>query len=423
MQVWHKIKSLFERKSFFDDFFNFGGGLSGRSGGLSKDYGTVAREAYLKNEIVFRCVDLIGKAVFSVPWRLYRTLPDGKRELVTDHPVAKLLKKPSPHDSFSMLNLKTISYLLLSGDAYLQGIGPLTGENKGQVREMYTLRPDRVKVLPNDQGHPAGYRYRINSTEKTFPVDFITGKSEVLHLKLFHPLDDYNGCSPAEPASVNIDTSNKGTRWNKQLLENNAKPGMVYTVTGFLSDKQYKRLLKQIEGHSGNPNKSMILEGEKGSKATPFSFTPAEMDYIEGGRETARRIAFSFGVPPQLVGIVGDSTFANYQEARQSFWEDTAIFYLSLLKDQYNRWMFGEDAEYFLDYETEEIPALATRRAAIWERAEKSSFLKVNQKLEMVGKPTAGAVGDVILVPSNMIPLQDVVGPNTDEDLGDDEDD
>ena len=37
----------------------------------------------------------------------------------------------------------------------------------------------------------------------------------------------------------------------------------------------------------------------------------------------AREIALAFGVPPMLLGLPGDTTYANYQEANRAFWRQT----------------------------------------------------------------------------------------------------
>ena len=44
------------------------------------------------------------------------------------------------------------------------------------------------------------------------------GWMPVLHLKLFHPVDDHYGFSPLEAALFAIDVHNASGRWNKALL-------------------------------------------------------------------------------------------------------------------------------------------------------------------------------------------------------------
>ena len=47
------------------------------------------------------------------------------------------------------------------------------------------------------------------------------------------------------------------------------------------------------------------------------------MDFIEARHQAAREIALAFGVPPMLLGIPGDATYANYREANAAFWRMT----------------------------------------------------------------------------------------------------
>ena len=139
----------------------------------------------------------------------------------------------------------------------------------------------------------------------------------------------------------------------------------------------------------------------------------AEMDFIEGGREKGRAICMAFGVPPMLVGITGDATYANYKEARLAFWENTVMWYLEIMKAELNAWLWPQQEEEtpFLDYILDSVPALSPRRADAWERAQKSDFLTVDERRDLVGyAERENGEGDVILVPSTEVTLADVVG-------------
>lgn len=118
----------------------------------------------------------------------------------------------------------------------------------------------------------------------------------------------------------------------------------------------------------------------------------------------ARRIAMGFGVPPQIIGIIGDSTYRNYDTAEQSFWEKTVLWYLNYIRDEYNNWFF-DDSETFIDYEIDEIPALSPRRAANWKNANEATFLTTNEKREITGYKPVGPDGDTILIQSFLVPL------------------
>ena len=53
----------------------------------------------------------------------------------------------------------------------------------------------------------------------TFQDDILPGIRPVLHMRLFHPLDDHYGLSPIEAAATSIDIHNQASKWNKALLD------------------------------------------------------------------------------------------------------------------------------------------------------------------------------------------------------------
>src|SRR5690606_25136961 len=126
-------------------------------------------------------------------------------------------------------------------------------------------------------------------------------------------------------ASMALDLSNAAAIWNKALLDNSARPSgaLVYQPKegGNLTPDQYGRLKSELEeGYSGpaRAGRPMLLEGGLDWKAMGLS--PREMDFVEAKNGAARDIALAFGVPPMLIGIPGDATYANYQEANRAFW-------------------------------------------------------------------------------------------------------
>src|SRR6185369_10170945 len=127
------------------------------------------------------------------------------------------------------------------------------GPKGGSPLELHVLRPDRVAVLPGQGGIPKAYRYSIDNRHVDIPVDAITGQSRVLHVKTFHPLDDWYGLSPVEAAAYSIDQHNQCGAWNQALLQNGARPSGALVVRGessgggTLSEDQYNRIKNQID--------------------------------------------------------------------------------------------------------------------------------------------------------------------------------
>ena len=95
-----------------------------------------------------------------------------------------------------------------------------------------------------------------------------TGLSPILHLALFHPLDDHYGFAPIEAAAVALDLHNAAGAWNKALLDNSARPSgaLVYSAKdgGNLTAEQYERLKAELEaGFTGarRAGRPLLLEG------------------------------------------------------------------------------------------------------------------------------------------------------------------
>ena len=111
---------------------------------------------------------------------------------------------------------------------------------------------------------------------------------------------------------------------------------------------------------------------------------------------SARDIAQVFGIPPLCVGMLGDSAYSNYQEARLHLWEDTLLPLLELLLGHLTQWLapfFGEDL--VLSYSKDDIQALIPRRQKLWEHIDRVGCLTINEKRTILGyQPLQG--GDVL---------------------------
>ncbi|MBI2713636.1 MAG: phage portal protein [Rhizobiales bacterium] len=359
----------------------------GRARWTPRDYAALAREGYARNAIVYRAVRLVAESVGALSFVLY----EGAAELGA-HPLLDLMARPNPRQDGASFLEAVSSHLLLAGNAYIEAValqGSLAGEGAAQVRELYALRPDRMKVVPGPDGWPQAFEYTVAAQTVRFEQSAVL--PPILQLTLFNPLDDYYGLSPLEAAAVAVDTHNAAASWNKALLDNAARPSGALVYGGpegsVLSDAQFERLKKELANQYqgvGNAGRPMVLEGGLDWKA--MSFTPKDMDFMEAKHSAAREIALAFGVPPMLLAIPGDNTYSNYQEANRVFWRQTVLPLASRIGGALTQWLapaFG--AGLTLAVDTDRIEALGPDRAALWERVTKAPFLTVNEKRAATG--------------------------------------
>ena len=358
-----------------------------------RDVTALAHQGFERNAVVYRCVRMIAEAAASVPWRLY----EGRDE-ITAHPLLELISRPNPGDVAPTLFEALFTNLLLFGNAYVEAVSI-----DGAPRELYVLRPDRMKVIPGRNGWPMAFDYTVSGERVRYDMT-LDGVKPILHLKLFHPLDDYYGFAPIAAAQIALDIHNSAGSWNKALLDNSARPSgaLVYTgqQNGHLTDEQFERLKNELEDNfqsTRNAGRPMLLEGGLDWKA--LSLSPKDMDFAESKSAAAREIALAFGVPPLVLGIPGDNHYANYQEANRAFWRQTIIPLINRTQKSFERWLAPGYAETFtIDYDIDRIEALADERATEWTRIGAATFLTDDEKREAVGygKKAAGvATGQV----------------------------
>lgn len=272
-----------------------------------RDYAALAPEGFMQNAIVHRAVKLVAENAASVAYLVYEGA--NARD---QHPLLDLLARPNPRQDGAALLEAVHANLLLAGNAYVEAV-----MLDGALRELYALRPDRMRVVPGPDGWPAAYEYTVAGESMRY--DQSATPPPVLHLTQFHPLDDHYGMSSLEAAATACDLHNAASRWNKALLDNAARPSGALVYTGpegsVLSDGQFERLKRELEDtYQGalNAGRPLLLEGGLDWKA--MSLSPKDMDFLEAKHTAAREIALAFGVPPMLLGIPGDNTYSNYQE-------------------------------------------------------------------------------------------------------------
>jgi HK97 family phage portal protein len=343
-----------------------------------RGFASLVNQGFARNPVVYRCVRLIAEAANRVPLVVSE---GGKRQ--DEHPLAALLARPNGRQSGGELLEAVYAYLQTSGNVYLQA-----GLVDGAVKGLFCLRPDRMKVVAGADGWPMAYDYtaggrtsRLRQDEGPLPA--------VLHLALFHPLDDHYGMAPLEAAQTSMDIHNAAGAWNKALLDNAARPSgaLVYSMGGqTLTADQFDRLKTELEENfsgSANAGRPMLLEG--GLDWKTIALSPRDMDFIEARHAAARDIALAFGVPPMLLGIPGDNTYANLAEANRALWRQTLIPLVVRVADDLSNWLAPAFGGAVITPDFDGVEALAEDRAALWARVGGAEFLSDAEKRAMLG--------------------------------------
>lgn len=337
------------------------------------EYNAAVRRAYLENPVAQRAVRLVAEGIAGAPL------------LSADPKLTALVAATSAGQSL----LETLaSHLLLHGNAFVQ----VLKDARGVPIELFALRPERMQVVAGPDGWPSAWTYTVAGRAVTIPIEDDQAAPNLIHIRHFHPADDHHGAGCLSAAEQAVAIHNAAADWNRQILENSARPSgaLVYdggegaTLTGEQFDRLREELAQTYAG-AANAGRPLLLEG--GLKWQAMALSPADMDFATLKAAAARDIALAFGVPPMLLGLPGDATYANYREANRALWRLTllplAAKLLGALGEGLSPWFSGETLAIDLD----RVPALAEDRERLWTQVTAADFLDPQEKRAMLGLP------------------------------------
>lgn len=343
------------------------GGQSART----LEYPEAINRGFIANPIAQRAVRIVAEGVGQAPL------------LAPEAALTRLVNATSAGQSL----IETLAaHLVLHGNGYVQ----IIKDGTGQPVELFALRPERVKLVPGADGWPARYEYRIGENCVPIPLEDGDGWPNLVHIKAMHPADDHYGAGALRAAEQPIAVHNAASAWNRALLENAARPSgaLVYDSGdgAGLTPDQFERLKTELaQAFSGQDNagRPMLLDG--GLRWQSMALSPADMDFAELKSAAARDIALAFGVPPMLLGLPGDNTYANYREANRALWRLTllplATKLLAALQEGLQPWF--PDAR--LEIDRDQVPALSEDRERLWKQVAEAAFLSDEEKRAILG--------------------------------------
>ncbi|WP_430416125.1 phage portal protein [Parasphingorhabdus sp.] len=342
------------------------------SGDAPFSYAGQVRAAYVENAIAQRAVRIVAEGVGGAPLAASSDEVEG---------LANAASAGQPL-------LETIAaHLLLHGNAYVQVI--CGGDDRPS--ELFALRPDRITIEPDARGWPMAYAYRAGEHQTRFAAQDKMGRPAIIHIKAFHPTDDHYGLGCLGAAARPVAVHNAASQWNKAILDNAARPSgaLVYDPGpdgSALSADQFDRLKAEMEASfagSGNAGRPMLLEG--GLKWQSMSMTPADMDFVALKEAAAREIALAFGVPPMLLGLPGDNSYANYREANRALWRLTILPLAGKILAGLSGALVSWWPDGTLAVDRDQIPALSEDRERLWKQVCEADFLSPDEKRVMLG--------------------------------------
>jgi HK97 family phage portal protein len=337
-------------------------------------------EGYQLNVIVYRAVREIANACADLTLEVFQN-----GEAVGDHPALALLSRPNPLQGGDTFIKEAFTNYLLTGEIFI------VGTSESPPAELWNLNPLYMEVYAGPGGVPSGYCHKHNNAKTVFPVDRLTGRSDVFFLKMYNPLDYWRGQAPMMAAALAADTHNEGVKWNYKLLRNSARPSGFMKFTGIPGDETISRLREWLKGTmQGADNAGEIGVIGDGGEWQAMSETPRDMDFMNTQKEMAKLVASAFGVPLPLIDNDA-TTFNNMEQAKERFYTDTIIPMFNEFLRAFGNWLlpaYGDGLEFKVDMD--DVAALEGVRTRTFDRmirAKQAGVLTADEARIGIGYP------------------------------------
>ena len=291
----------------------------------NSSYHSLARKGYIDNYVSNVCISRTAKAIASLPFEIF--INDKNAEDSNDQTAKSILEmvvNPNVDYDWEEFMIAISSHGPLSGDMYvypdMDGVG-------GRPLGIEYFRPDRVSILNNNENRVGQYQYNNGSRSITFTRDDY-GYFDLIHIKNFNPLSDTNGLSDAAVAGLPIDSHTEANKYNKQIVQNGAKPSGMISLqddenSGTLDEQQIKDLQDRIK-QKLNIDNGGIMFLNSSAKFDPINFSNTEMDWLNGIKANAIGICNKYDFPAHLLGLES-TTFNNIASAKLEFYTQSVI--------------------------------------------------------------------------------------------------
>lgn len=345
--------------------------------------------------VVYACASAIAEEVAKIEIKLRQ----GENE-IEKSPLFDLLENPNPEQGltrFSLFEL-TQTYIELTGESFWY---LAKGEITKLPKQIFILRPDKMKVSIGKNGAVAGYTFRKeDGTDVPFEVD------EILHIKMPNPINPYRGMGTVQAGMVYIQTEKYASEWTRNSFYNDASPRGVLSLKGTITEQQFNDIKrkwdKEYKGIS-NANKTAVL------KAIDVDYTKIGVGLGEVALKELRGmsrddIMFMFRVSKPILGIVEDVNYANAKSSNYIFMQRVVKPKMARIVDAMQS-ALGEMYGVEIDFE-DPVEEDGIEKATYFEKL-LNVGLTINEIREDLGKdPIDG--GDTIYQPVNFYPVGSV---------------
>lgn len=396
---------------------------------------TYINKGYNYNATIYSIINLITKSATNIPFQIYevqksndlkryKALTSGefnsntvlqakmlqKKALVEleDTELHQLLERPNPAQSYNSWIQEIIAFGKLTGNRYIYGIGPDTGNGVGKFKELYILPSQKVEINSGGIMEPVKeYTLEYNGTYR-IPAD------EVCHIKdpnLYYDGTGSHlyGMSPLKAGLRVMDANNQALTTGVKYLQNQTARGILMSEEGDLNEVQAKQLKDKFrQQYQGSDNAGDVIITPKKLSWVNFGLNASDLSLIEQYNGTIKDLCNIYNVPVQLLNNTDSTTYNNMKEAKKALYQNAVIPELNKIRDELNRWLSPQYGDkIYIDFDYSSIPELQEEMDKVVGQMSQAWWITPNEKRAAMsyGMDDDNENLNDYYVPANLLPI------------------
>lgn len=266
--------------------------------------------------MVEACVSAYSQTVAMCPGAHKKKRPDGGSIVMSESPLAKILRKPNDYQSISDFMLNLVRRLYTHGEVFA-----FAARDGAGIAELHLMRFGQVYI-----GSDGSIFYWLGGNEVAEPrfnFSIPLPARDVLHIRLHTPRHPLKGVSPI--LANTLDLAMSGAVANQQIAYylNQARPSFMLETDQQLTVEQTGALRAAWDAQTKGKNAGGTPILTWGLKANPVARTARDGQLAELLKLSDQNIALAFRMPLQVLGI--GTSMPGSTEQLMSAWKSTGL--------------------------------------------------------------------------------------------------
>jgi HK97 family phage portal protein len=365
-------------------------------GKKSKSGVQVNEEVALTYGAVWRSVALLSGIISSLPIQVFRKTANG-RELVSDHPVSKLItRKPNKLMTKAVYFDRSVNHNQLWGNSYAW----IQRNGSAVPIALLPVHPSDTEVFQKD--FELFYKIKLKTGNSKY-MEKIVPSSDILHWPGFG--DGVVGKSIIKYMREDIGLGIAARDYGSTVFSDGGLPTGFLTVPNGLKPEQIEANRANWKKYArGNGEGVAVLQGD--IKFNQLTIPPDDAQFLETRKFNVEEIARWFGVPPHKIASMEHATFSNIEHQAIEFLQDTIVPMLAKIEGEYTTKLFREDEEdYYVEFNVDGYVRADSQAKAEMLRTNIQNGLMTPNEGRAKQNMNSMNGGDELYIQQNMMPL------------------